>query len=264
VQSLDDRRLADLGRRHSSTDARAAFARLAGAGFATVSLDLIYGSPGDDPASWRQQLEEAVKLGPDHISCYQLTVHEGTRFGRRRDRGLLVELPEEGQAALFRLTHRALADLGFEGYEVSNFASSPQHRSRHNQKYWRHGPYLGLGPSAHSYSGNRRWWNLRRLRQWQVSLDRRQRPVDGSEELTPGELALEALMLGLRTADGVDLDVARKRWGVDLTAPNRALIARLEEEGLVRVDGSRVLPTLNGMAVADSLARAFTVPDEDG
>jgi len=261
VQSFDDERLRRLGRRHSATSARLAFERLREVGFSTLSVDLIYGSPGDDPGWWRKQLEAIVELGPDHLSCYQLTIHQGTVLGKRRDRGELEELGDDEQGELFRVTHRVLADLGYEGYEVSNFARAPCHRSRHNHKYWRHEPYLGLGPSAHSFCGRRRWWNHRRLRQWQAAVDAGRTPVEGGEELSPAELALEALMLGLRTADGVDLGAVQRRWGVDLATPNAALLERLVVDGLVlRTEHEVVRPTLEGMAIADALARAFDVP----
>jgi len=260
VQSLDDARLGELGRRHSAVAARLAFQHLRDAGFQTVSVDLIYGSPDDTPGWWRSQLEDVAELAPDHLSCYQLTVHEGTVLGKRRDRGEVTELGQDEQGDLFRLTHRFLAECGFQGYEVSSFARGDRHRSRHNQKYWRHEPYLGLGPSAHSFSGRRRWWNHRRLRRWQDALDAGQSPTEGVEELSASELALEAVMLGLRTADGVDLDTIRRRWGVDVAAANVALLERLAEGGLVEVDGFHLRPTVDGMAVIDAIVRAIEIP----
>ncbi len=260
VQSLDDRRLAWLGRRHDAATAVAACGRLLQAGFATVSVDLIYGCPGDDAGTHRRELERVVALAPAHLSCYQLTVHEGTVLGVRRRRGYLVELGEGVQAELFRLGHRLLADAGYAGYEVSSFARAPEHRSRHNRKYWRHEPYLGLGPSAHSFDGSSRWWNLRRFDSWRAAVDEGRPPVAGREKLGPAELALEALMLGLRTTDGVDLEAVRERHDVELAGPNERLLAGLAAAGLVRVEGSRVVPTLDGLAVADGLARAFAVP----
>ena len=171
-----------------------------------VSLDLIYGLPGQSEADWRRDLEAAVALAPEHLSCYQLTVEPRTVFGHRRSRGELHELPEPRQAALFRFTHRFLADAGYAAYEVSNFAREPRWRSRHNRKYWDHTPYLGLGPSAHSFDGRRRrWWNHRGLAAWRAAVERGERPVAAREELDRETLALERLMLALRTVDGLDL-----------------------------------------------------------
>jgi len=261
IQSFAPTNLAFLGRRHSAQQARQSVALALEAGFHTVSLDLIYGLPGQEEEDWRRELEVAVALGPDHLSCYQLTIHEGTPFGRRAERGELAELPETAQADLFLLTHRFLAGAGLPGYEVSNFARGPEHRSRHNQKYWNHTPYLGLGPSAHSFSDRRRWWNDTRLAPWQTRLTRGERPIAGSEELGPGELTLEALMLGLRTREGVDLKALSERSGVDLRGRNATFLDQLAATGRVTLEGDRIRPTLSGLAVADMLARGFDLGD---
>jgi oxygen-independent coproporphyrinogen-3 oxidase len=169
----------------------------------------------------------------------------------------MSELPEEAQGEIFLFTHEFLRDHGYPAYEVSNFARSPEHRSRHNQKYWRHVPYLGLGPSAHSFSGTHRWWNERKLGPYEKKIEVGERPVEESEELTREDLALEALMLGLRTADGIDLGAFRQRYGVDLRKRNEPLVERLVREGLLRIEGDLLIPTLEGLAVTDSLARDF-------
>jgi putative oxygen-independent coproporphyrinogen III oxidase len=262
IQSFDADNLAFLGRRHTSEEARRSVLLAREAGFDTVSVDLIYGLPDQDEAAWQRDLEAAVALAPDHLSCYQLTVHEGTPFGRLAEKGQLAELPEPAQADLFLLTHTLLADAGWPGYEVSNFARAPEHRSRHNRKYWDHTPYLGLGPSAHSFSGGagaRRWWNERQLGEWQARVARGERPVAGEEELEAGQLALEELMLGFRTYAGVDLERIRTRYGIDLLPRNAAFVAQLAADSRVTVEGSRIVPTLAGLAIADSLARGFEI-----
>jgi putative oxygen-independent coproporphyrinogen III oxidase len=259
VQSFDAANLSFLGRRHGPEGARSAVEAARAAGLDTVSLDLIFGLPGQTPERWQEDLAEAVRLGPDHISCYQLTIHEGTPFGRQHERGTLQEMPEPEQAGLFALTHAFLEDAGYEGYEVSNFARGPEHRSRHNRKYWDHTPYLGLGPSAHSFDGRRRWWNERRLGDWQDRLARRERPVAGDEHLDAKDLALEALMLALRTRDGLDLARFQERHGCDLAGRNREVIDRLVAQGYLHPDPIRLLPTIQGLAVADALARALEI-----
>ncbi len=270
VQSFDAGELAFLGRRHGPEAARESVRLAREAGFATISLDLIFGLPGQTPDAWRRTLDAAIALAPDHVSCYQLTFHEGTPFGRDLDRGRLQEMPEPAQAEIFALTHAVLADAGYPAYEVSNFARAPEHRSRHNRKYWDHTPYLGLGPSAHSFDGRARWWNERRLAAWSAHLAGGERPIAGREELTPEQRALEALMLGLRTADGLDLARFRRSYGVDLLGggqtgvENRELAGRLAAEGLLlEVDekegGGRLRPTRAGLAVADALARGFEI-----
>lgn len=262
IQSFDADALRFLGRRHTPEEARRSVGIARAAGFDTVSIDLIYGLPHQSLDDWRRTLEQAVALEPDHLSCYQLTIHEGTPFGFRLARGKMTELPEESQGEMFLFTHSFLRDHGIPGYEVSNFARSPEHRSRHNQKYWHHVPYLGLGPSAHSFSGRQRWWNERKTGSYEKRIEVGERPVAGSEELTRPDLALEALMLGLRTVDGIDPERFRERYGVDLQKRNEPLVERLAREGLLEIEGRRLSPTLAGLAVTDSLARAFDLGEE--
>jgi oxygen-independent coproporphyrinogen-3 oxidase len=259
VQSFDDGALGFLGRQHSASDALAAVEILLSEGFYTVSVDLIYGLSGQTLREWKAQLARAVSLGIDHLSCYQLTFHGETLFGRRLDRGLVEQVSELEQAELFFLTHGVLSDAGYEGYEVSNFAATSEHRSRHNQKYWDHTPYMGLGPSAHSFCGGRRWWNRRKLRLWQTAVDSGRSPIEDEERPSPEQLALEALMLGLRTTDGVDLTRIRERNGIDLLESNTTTIDRFCKSGHLHVDGGRLRPTLTGLAIADTLARSFDI-----
>jgi oxygen-independent coproporphyrinogen-3 oxidase len=259
VQSLDPNGLELLGRRHTVEDAVRAVSLSLAAGFRTVSVDLIYGRPDQSTSDWQQELDRAVALEADHVTCYQLTVHDRTRFGLLEKRGQLTQLSNEAQGELFRLTHRHLEASGYRGYEVSQFAADPAHRSRHNLKYWDHTPYLGLGPSAHSFEGRRRWWNFRRTDAWQERVARAVRPVEASETLDDRALALESLMLGFRTHAGVDTHRLRSRWGVELLGSNAELVRRLESDGLISVVDGRLAPTLEGLAVADSLATLFVV-----
>ena len=273
VQSFSDEALRFLGRRHSAAQARAAVLAAQAAGFDTVSVDLIFGLPEQTPDAWRRELAAAVALGPGHLSCYQLTVHPRTRFGASAARGQLSEMPEGEQAVLFEITHRFLADAGYSAYEVSNFARGREHESRHNRKYWDHTPYLGLGPSAHSLAiteagarpAARRWWNELRTPRWESRVAKGERPVESEEILGAKALATEAVMLGLRTTAGIDLDLFTTRYGVDLLAANDALVARLSAEGHLVVHagaegGLWLRPTASGLAVADGMAAAFDIP----
>lgn len=257
IQALNREGLEFLGRQHDPETAEHSVALSREAGFRTVSIDLIYGLPGQSSADWQDELDRALALQPDHLSCYQLTIHPGTRFGASEKRGTLTQLSSDAQGELFELTHRHLNAAGMQGYEVSQFAASVEHRSRHNQKYWDHSPYLGLGPSAHSYTDDHRWWNFRNTSTWQQKIDEDVRPVEETETLDAQALTLEALMLGLRTYAGVDLEQIRRRWGINLRAANEAHIHRLETEGLVTVEGECLVPTQSGLAVADGLARGF-------
>jgi oxygen-independent coproporphyrinogen-3 oxidase len=226
--------------------------------------------------AWQRELATAVALGPGHLSCYQLTIHARTRFGIAAKRGRLSEMPEGQQAVLFELTHRFLADAGYSAYEVSNFARDRDHESRHNRKYWDHTPYLGLGPSAHSFAtaeasalpAARRWWNELRTPRWQSRIAAGERPVEGEEALGPKQLATEAVMLGLRTTAGIDLDDFTACYGLDLVTANDALVAGLLAEGHLVLgtdpDGGQwLVPTPSGLAVADGMATAFELPLSD-
>lgn len=254
VQSFDDDALKFLGRRHRGRAARQAVDRVLGEGFAWVSVDLIYGLPGQSLEDWRRKLRSAARLGVPHLSCYELTVHEGTPFHRWQQRGSL-ELPdEERRAAFFFATHGLLSELGYEGYEVSNFALSSRYRSHHNSKYWRQAPYLGLGMGAHSFDGRRRWWNERRLDGYGEKLTRGALPVAGVETLDSERLVLEALILGLRTVEGIDLESLSYRYGHDLAQLRQAEIERSVAAGLLVEQEGFLRPTLRGRAVAESLA----------
>jgi oxygen-independent coproporphyrinogen-3 oxidase len=257
VQALNEDSLKFLDRLHDVDQARRAADHARDAGFDTVAIDLIYGLPGQTESDWRAELDRALALPVQHFSCYQLTIHPRTRFFLLEKRGELTQLPEDEQAELFRFTHRYLNDAGMQGYEVSQFARTPAHRSRHNLKYWNHTPYLGLGPSAHSFHQRKRWWNHRRTDPWQKAVVQGDLPVEGEETLDTRALVLEALMTGFRTYDGVDLSRLRSRFSVDLQATDSALIDRLHSEGLLSVVGDRLVPTLAGLALADSIAPIF-------
>ncbi len=269
VQSFDRSALKFLGRRHTPEQAVRSVERALAAGFGTVSADLIFGLPADreDPGALERSLDRLTALRPHHVSCYQLTVHEGTPFARGVARGVVRELPDAAQAEAYERVCERLVDAGYAPYEVSNFAldeAGRDHRSEHNRKYWRHVPYLGLGPSAHSFvpqdppsrigpRTGRRWWNERGVEAWGERVVRGERPIAGAEDLGPEDMALEAVMLGLRTVDGIDLARFAERFGVDLVGRNRGAVGRLVAEGWVELSGGRLRPTVRGLAVADGL-----------
>ncbi|MEM8962566.1 MAG: radical SAM family heme chaperone HemW, partial [Acidobacteriota bacterium] len=260
VQSFDDDALAFLGRRHDGEQARTAARDACRAGFDTVSIDLIYALPKQSEAAWRRQLDLAIELGSGHLSCYQLTIEPATPFGKQFDRGELTPPPQTHQADLFHLTHTHLDAAGYRGYEVSNFARSDAHRSRHNQKYWTGRAYLGIGPSAHSFDGhNTRWWNDRHLERWRRRLLAGERPIAGEEELDERERAVERLILGFRTRDGIDLAVFRDHTGIDLTTTDAEVIDEAIGAGHLELVQGRLRPTLIGMAIADTLVARFTL-----
>jgi len=195
VQSLDDKVLTWLGRRHDRAAALAAYHALRAAGFDNIGIDLIYGVPGQTIKAWVATLRAAVALAPEHLSCYQLTLDPGSALARR-GREADLDLPGEAQGrAFFLATSGFLERNGYVQYEISNFARSEALTARHNAKYWRHVPYLGLGPAAHSFDGQRRWWNTASVEGYCAALEAGKRPLAGSEELSAGQRRLEALAL---------------------------------------------------------------------
>jgi oxygen-independent coproporphyrinogen-3 oxidase len=251
VQSLDEAELRFLGRRHTARQARRALELYRAVGFGNLGVDLMYGLPGQRQETWIRTLEQVLEFNPEHLSCYHLTLAPDTPLGRRAARSEVTPLGEEEERAFFLLTAQFLSERGYLHYEVSNFAREEQHRCRHNLKYWRHVPYLGLGPGAHSFDGSRRWWNFSSVEQYSSSLNAGQAPVAGAETLTPTQLRLEALYLGFRTREGVSLDLLRQqpRW--------RTVLAELRRSGLVQVADGRARTTPQGLVVADRLPLCF-------
>jgi oxygen-independent coproporphyrinogen-3 oxidase len=261
VQSFDDAILRRLGRLHDAEGARRALTRLREAGFERLSLDLIYGiGPGTDRA-YRASLEEALRWDPGHLSCYLLTVEEGTPLDGWVASGAW-RLPEEGEAAAQLLwTRERLARAGYEAYEISNFAR-PGHRSRHNEGYWDRRPYLGLGAGAHSFWAGWRWHNVPDLRAYlRAVLEEGRRPVRGRHRLAPLEEAEEILLLGLRRAEGFRPGALRGLIPEPSWRNLLGVISRLEAGGLLeRVEGRvRVRPRAVALtqAIAVELAAAL-------
>ncbi|MBM4273214.1 MAG: radical SAM family heme chaperone HemW [Deltaproteobacteria bacterium] len=263
VQSFNDKDLAFLGRRHTAKQAAQVLDWARAAGFANLSLDLMYALPGKTEKDWRETLERALACHPEHLSCYQLTVEAGTPLGARKARGEFQAAEEDLEEALFLLTSQFLEDHGYLHYEISNFARGEENCCRHNPKYWQHVPYLGLGPGAHSFSSgngaqgspfikNRvRWWNHADLERYLKALATGAAPVAGRETLTPEQLRLETLYLGFRTRRGVALEDVQGfgNW--------EAALAELAQAGLVEVSQGRARPTCRGFLMADGLPLRF-------
>ncbi len=258
VQSFSDQALTFLGRRHRAEDAVAALENTVRAGFDNFGLDLIYGIPGQDMQSWRESLARAVSLAPPHLSAYQLAIEEETPLWQRHQRGSFDIPDEDASLSFFLETSAYLERSGYHHYEVSNYASSPSRKSRHNQKYWDHTPYLGLGPGAHSFKEGRRWWNHRGIEGYLKDLAAgTAAPVAGDETLSREDLRLETLFMSLRTARGIDLAAFRLQFGENLLKEQHTIIQPLVDRGFIVVNDERISPTTRGLAVADQLALIF-------
>lgn len=254
VQSLDDQELTLLGRRHNARQAMDAIEDASKAGFTNISIDLIYNLPGQTSGTWQDTLLEALSLAPSHLSCYELEIKPDTPMGRKYKNNEFHLPAEETQRTFFMKTSEIMEKAGYIHYEVSNFASGMGMASRHNQKYWDHTPYLGLGPSAHSFKKNQRWWNHASLEDYLKTIKDKKPPIQASETLDIEQLRMEALFLRLRTKKGIDLERYHRRYGYDLIKEKGPVLAELTEQGLIEITGGIVRPTRSGMAVADTLA----------
>jgi putative oxygen-independent coproporphyrinogen III oxidase len=205
AQSFDDRVLAWMHRTHDAAAVRASVEAARAAGFDNLSLDLIFALPESLGRTWEGDLREAVAFAPEHLSVYGLTVEPATPLARWRDRGLLHEAPDERYEREFLTAHEMLDANGFAHYEVSNYARAGR-EARHNSAYWRGVPYAAVGPSAHSFEGGRRRWNLSAYAAWLAAVGAGRDPMEADEEVTPELRALEEVYLALRTARGLHLE----------------------------------------------------------
>lgn len=247
VQSFDDEELRFLGRRHDGRRALAALKDLRAAGFRSLGVDLIWGLPNQTKQQVMASLDQALALAPEHLSCYELTIEEGTPLHRDVVSGRQTRLSEDEVVELAQAVWGRLSEAGYDHYEVSNFARTEAHRSRHNMKYWRHVPYLGLGPSAHSFDGaRRRWANVSSVGAYCEAVEAGRRPTAFEEELTDDQLRSERIAMGMRTSEGVEAGLV-----------DESVVISMEGEGMVRVEGGRVKPTERGMLLADALALAL-------
>ena len=249
VQSFDPSVLTWMHRTHAAAQVPGAVRTLRGAGITSLSLDLIYALPEALGRDWDADLDQALALAPEHLSLYGLTVESRTPLGRWVDRGAALPSPEERYAAEFLAARARLTAAGFHHYEVSNYAR-PGREAVHNSAYWRRSPYLGLGPSAHSALGARRWWNLREWAAWATALESGVTTVEAEERLDPDAVRVEDLYLGLRTDAGVGEGCLPK-----------SLVGSWIEQGWARVTDGRVLLTGEGWLRLDALvARAAAIP----
>ncbi|MDQ4030894.1 MAG: radical SAM family heme chaperone HemW [Actinomycetota bacterium] len=254
MQSTAPHVLTVLDRVHTPGRPVAAATQARVAGIKQVSLDLIYGTPGETRDDLTASLEAVLAAGVDHVSAYALVVEPGTALARRVAHGELPAPDDDVLAERYEQLDTALVVAGLRWYEVSNWASCAESRCRHNMGYWGGGNWWGAGPGAHSHVGGVRWWNVKHPARYAASLASGRSPAMGREVLTPAEQHTERVMLGLRLADGLPLDV--------LDAPERAAAKRAATEGLLTITRSdRLILTRRGRLLADTVVRDLLPPD---
>ncbi|NMB11656.1 MAG: radical SAM family heme chaperone HemW [Firmicutes bacterium] len=256
VQSFDDHMLAYLGRVHAVRDVYQTVKALRSAGFTNLSFDLMFGLPGQNLGQWQDSLRQAAHLEPPHISCYELTIEPGTAYAILYEEGKLEVPSEEEAIAMLEWTDQYLTGLGYDHYEISNYAL-PRFKSRHNQIYWQNRWYLGLGVAAYSYWGGRRWGNTTSLVEYSQSLAAGRLPEATTETLDLVGQVGETIMLGLRLAEGVSLAELRARFGISAWEIWEPEIQRLLRQGLVELAQGCLRLTAQGLLLANRVQSAF-------
>jgi oxygen-independent coproporphyrinogen-3 oxidase len=253
AQSFNDMELKAAGRMHRRADIFSAVETLRGSGFRNITLDLIAGLPHQTAATWQDSLDSILRVEPEHISIYMMEVDEGSRLGKESLAGghkySADALPsDDSMAEFYDVACALLASEGFEHYEISNWAR-PGLRARHNLKYWRREPYLGLGAGAHSFDGVKRWANAHEPAAYVASIERGSLPVEQEEAVTSRAALEETLFLGLRQLDGIEFDLSAGQFGAVLNAR----VAEMEAEGLVILDGGRLRLAPDRLAVSNEV-----------
>jgi oxygen-independent coproporphyrinogen III oxidase len=252
IQSFDDSILKSLHRAHDARTAENCVNIAHDAGFSNISIDLIYAIPGLSDELWAETIRKALMLKPVHISSYSLTIEEKTAFGRWSAQGKISPVPDDNAAVQLSLLISTLETAGFEQYEISNFAL-PGHYSRHNSSYWRQLPYLGVGPSAHSYNLKTRQSNVSNNHLYMKSLASDQVPST-VEELSREDLINDYLLTTLRTSWGTSLKKLAEEFGYDIQKSHSEYLRQLMAQGFAVIDNSSLVLTRRGKFLADKIS----------
>jgi oxygen-independent coproporphyrinogen-3 oxidase len=257
AQTFDDLELKRLGRSHTAADVRSTFALLREAGFTNISFDLIAGLPRQTLLNWSRNLDEALKLRPEHLSFYILEVHEGTPLADQIRRGAEPVPDDDLAAEMYRMMLRRALREGYDHYEISNLCL-PGYESRHNTKYWTGGAVYGFGCSAHSFDGRRtRWANERDAARYTEMIEAGRTPVVETTTLDERAARAESIFLGLRLMRGVNLEEYRTRFGADLRAEYADDLTRLSEAGLIELDHDLMKLTTTGALLSNEVFATF-------
>lgn len=252
VQSFVDEELRVLGRLHTARQAQEALAQARKAGLENLSLDLIFGIPGQTLASWKASLAQAVDAGVQHLSCYCLSYPSGTALADDLAAGRVTEMDEDTQRECYDLAIDLLRAAGLRQYEISNFARAGC-TCRHNITYWENRPYIGIGPGAASYVGGRRFTNTAGISRYVTHISKGKDPTASSEALAGQEHMAESLMLMLRMRRGVNRQAFRRRFGVDPLEAFRQTFAHHRQWGTVEITSSSIRLSRQGLFVSDSV-----------
>jgi len=265
VQSFYQKNLDFLGRIHSADEARNTVTEAQRAGFKNIGLDLIYGLPDQSKPDWLADLKQAVEFDTDHLSCYMLTYEKGTPLYSGLKGGQVQPLADDNVRTLFETTIEYLEDHKYLQYEISNFArignDGKPRVSRHNLKYWTRVPFMGLGPSAHSFVEPQRYWNVSRVSSYIAAIESGRLPVAEKEVLSKQQQMIEAIYLGLRMTAGIDLGGFKAKYGIDFMKAFKAVITDLAEGKYIEVQNNRCALTRRGRAFLDSITTMFVTRD---
>lgn len=251
IQTFDDATLKLLNRRHNAVQAIEAVGRCRRAGFANISIDLIYGLPGETDERWKQDLQQAVALNVEHISAYHLTYEEGTRLYELLQARRIREVDEESSVRFFSILMDTLTDAGYEHYEISNFCRPGMH-SRHNTSYWKGIPYLGCGASAHSFDRRTREWNVASIDEYIRALEDGHRLYE-TEPRDPDTAYNECVMTSLRTRQGLSLEEVEKEYGTVLRQYCTDMAQPYLKDGKLEIRDGRLRLTRDGIFVSDGI-----------
>jgi oxygen-independent coproporphyrinogen-3 oxidase len=255
VQSFQDEELRWMNRAHNAEQSVQCIHLSHQYGFNNLSIDLIYGCPLLTDLQWKQNVEKAVSFHIPHLSCYALTVEEKTPLYKNIQNRSVMDINTDRQANQFLMLMQLMRENGYEHYEVSNFAK-PGFRSRHNSSYWKGEKYLGLGPSAHSYNGIERRWNVSNNQVYIKSVFNNEIQRE-AEILTPDQALNEYIMISLRTTEGLDLSRLEQKWGADKRKSTESVLKNYVSRGLIMSNREKVQLTDEGMLMADGIASAL-------
>ncbi len=265
VQSFQDAKLRFLNRIHSADKAKKAIFEARNSGFDNIGIDLMYGLPGELKDSWLDDIDSALNFSPEHLSCYMLTYEPETVMYNELEKGNIEPLDDKKVSSLFITTSQYLQKKGYFHYEISNFASMPEYMSRHNKKYWEMVPYLGLGPSAHSFDMNEndlnsqytRAWNHADVIQYMINLETGKSGLMEQEVLTQEQILTELIMLGLRTQNGVDIKKFEAISGQSFISSFYNIIQDLQKKSWGKINNDKLVLTLEGMVYLDTIVSYF-------